>query len=274
MASYFNSSAQTIFTEDFNTLDLLGPAPDTWTVHNVDGQAANFSSSNQTEAALANLFDQYTWVNIALQSDPNRFLLSTSWLQNASVQTNRWLVTPAIDLTSYNDGAITLSFKVRSFSPQYLESLKVHISTTGTEVADFTTQIDATNEIGVDWVTKTVDLSAYIGQTIHIGFQHDATDKLYLGLDDVSVVRGNVSVANFEASSIKIYPNPANNFINFTNTEAIDAVKITDINGRVIRIVELGVAQGQIDIADLNTGVYILTATIDGAEYTTKIVKK
>lgn len=274
VASYFGANAQSIFNEDFNSLDLLGPAPSTWTIHNVDAQAAASDPSNQTSTALAGLFDQYTWANISLSNDPNRFLMSTSWFVDPTVQANRWLITPPIDLTSYNEGPITLTYKTRSFSNQYRESLKVHISTTGSEVANFTNQVDAISQVESDWVTRTIDLSSYIGQTIYIGFQHDSQDMLYLGLDDVSVFRGGVSVANYEASKLRIYPNPANNFVNFTNIEAIDSVKITDINGRVIKNVQLGVAEGQINIGDLNAGMYILTASVNGVEYTTKIVKQ
>jgi len=75
--------------------------------------------------------------------------------------------------------------------------------------------------------------------------------------------------------SFKLYPNPANDVINVSNAaDAIEKVIITDMNGRVVKSVVLGVNDAQINISELSKGVYFLQATSNGASVTEKIVKK
>lgn len=77
-----------------------------------------------------------------------------------------------------------------------------------------------------------------------------------------------------EVTDLKIYPNPVKDVINIVNTTVIDNVIITDMNGRVVKQVVLGVSEGQINISDLSQGVYILNATSNGKSVTEKIVKQ
>lgn len=85
---------------------------------------------------------------------------------------------------------------------------------------------------------------------------------------------GLASVNDHLTSTFSIYPNPANDVINVSYTDAIDGVTITDLNGRVVKQVALGVNEAQINIADLSQGVYILKANSNGKSITEKIVKK
>lgn len=86
---------------------------------------------------------------------------------------------------------------------------------------------------------------------------------------------GVASVNNHLTSAFSIYPNPAKDVINISNvTDAIENVTITDMNGRVVKQVAMGVNEGQINISDLSQGVYILNATSNGKSVTEKIVKK
>ncbi len=86
---------------------------------------------------------------------------------------------------------------------------------------------------------------------------------------------GVASVNNHLTSAFSIYPNPTKDVINISNaTDAIENVTITDMNGRVVKQVVMGVNEGQINISDLSQGVYILNATSNGKSVTEKIVKK
>lgn len=85
---------------------------------------------------------------------------------------------------------------------------------------------------------------------------------------------GLASVNDYSTSKFSIYPNPANDVINVSYADAINTVTITDLNGRIVKQVVLGVNEAQINIADLSQGVYILNATANGKSITEKIVKK
>src|SRR5690606_41835283 len=76
-------------------------------------------------------------------------------------------------------------------------------------------------------------------------------------------------------STLFIYPNPTNNIINiYSSADVIENVTITDINGREIKNVTLGVSEGQINISDLSHGVYILNAVCNGISVSKTFINK
>lgn len=85
-----------------------------------------------------------------------------------------------------------------------------------------------------------------------------------------------INLDEVEMSDFKltIYPNPAKDVININSTTAIENVTITDMNGRIVKNITLGVNEGQINIADLSQGVYILNAVSNGKSVTEKIIKR
>jgi hypothetical protein len=90
----------------------------------------------------------------------------------------------------------------------------------------------------------------------------------------INVVEGTASTEDF-ASNFSVYPNPATNVINVANSaDVINNVTITDLNGRTVKQVTVGVNDAQINISDLAQGVYILNATSNGKSFTQKIVKQ
>jgi len=118
-----------------------------------------------------------------------------------------------------------------------------------------------------------------INRPLYIGFLHDGEGNVgtgYIVVDNVQIYTSSVaSVEGFATSSFSIFPNPAKDVINISNyLDPIQNVKITDLNGRVVKELHLGVAQAQINIADLTQGMYILNATSNGKTVTEKIVKK
>ena len=101
-----------------------------------------------------------------------------------------------------------------------------------------------------------------------LGLTFNGVNMLLEGTSDLSVEL-------LDMDKVKVYPNPANDVINIANAvDSIEKVTITDLNGRVVKTVVLGVNEAQINISDLSQGVYLLNATSNGATVTEKIVKK
>lgn len=118
----------------------------------------------------------------------------------------------------------------------------------------------------------------------HSMFQGEAAHRLAyrfndystgFNVDNIILDDGALSTSNFETFSVSVYPNPATDLINISNsTEVIDNVTFTDLNGRTVKQVVPGVAEAQINISDLAQGIYILNATSNGKSFTQKIVKQ
>jgi hypothetical protein len=80
---------------------------------------------------------------------------------------------------------------------------------------------------------------------------------------------------SFEANGFSVYPNPVND--NFTiengNNISISGLTISDINGRTVKTINVNAIENQINIADLNSGVYFLNIISDKGTATKKIIK-
>ena len=78
------------------------------------------------------------------------------------------------------------------------------------------------------------------------------------------------------SSKFSISPNPANHVVNITNADnmLVNGVTIADLNGRTVKNVSFeGVANAQVNVADLASGLYIMNVTSDKGMATKKFVK-
>jgi len=142
------------------------------------------------------------WLNV--DNDGDTYLWNCSWdLSNHSgsqcassasyvnyvgpLTPDNLLITPALDLTGYS--TVDLSFWTAAQDNSYpSEHFEVWISTTGTDIGDFTDQVIDYTEIDDTWKEHNLGLSGYSGDTIYIAFRHnECTDWYRMNIDDVSV---------------------------------------------------------------------------------------
>jgi hypothetical protein len=85
-----------------------------------------------------------------------------------------------------------------------------------------------------------------------------------------------LSTSEFLTSKFSVSPNPANDFINISNTDNIlvSGISITDLNGRVVKQNTYNnVSDIQVNISDLASGMYMMNIVSDKGAFTKKIVK-
>lgn len=129
---------------------------------------------------------------------------------------------------------------------------------------------DGLTWIGVDSVqhNDVVFLNTTIGFTG--GFNQSAT------VGGISKYTGTVlPTQSFEAAGFSVYPNPVNDSFTIQNGNniAISGLTISDINGRTVKTLDVNAIENQINISDLNSGVYFLNITSDNGSATKKIIK-
>ena len=268
------NAQETVFSENFDNFEEW---PDSeWVQYNEDGNTV----SPDLGAVSAAFTDDAPWALIALNNDPdNVFIASASWFTTPG-QADRWIVSPVIDLSSYTSGSVTLTFNSQSGGNEnFPDGYNLFVSTTGTDIADFGTTPIYQEEAAVsgEWGTQTVDLSDYIGETIHLAWQHNSTDMVMIFIDNVNVVHDtDSSTENFAKLGLNVFPNPVSDMVNITSPEAnIEAVTITDLNGRTVKSINFNnVAETAVDASDLASGIYLMNITANGTVATHKIVKK
>lgn len=91
-----------------------------------------------------------------------------------------WLITPQLAIAAGD----SLKFFTRSWIST--ENLKVYVSTTGTAISNFSTQIMNLQSIGTTYQAVSYNLSAYAGQNIYIGFLWNCVNYGIL-IDDIKI---------------------------------------------------------------------------------------
>ena len=263
LASVFNANAQVVFSDDFND-GLIAP----WTVIDADGDGRN-------------------WSVVQIQDNDGQpvgtpVLRSASW-QTVPLTPNNYVFSPAIDLSGFFPGSGTaeLSWKVMAIDASWdAEQYTLYVGTEAT-VANMLASNTSYNEptlAGVNTLTeRTLDITDWLGQTIYVAFRHHGvSDQFTMEVDDVAVEVTALGTENFFASNFQVYPNPASDVLNVSgrNNMNLTSVQLTDLNGRVVKTQNVGAVSSQLNIADLNAGVYLLKVTSAEGVGTTKIIKR
>lgn len=221
---------------------------------------------------------------------------------------SNWLITPVVSL---QNGDI-ITFYTRTVTPNaspspantYPDRLELRLSTSGafsaapstgsTDLGDFTTLCLSVNpnllltgagSYPGTFTQFSYTVSGLTGVTdCEFGFRYWVTDggptgsnSNIIAIDTVSVDRPTASTADFFSSNFSIFPNPVNDIftVNSKNDATIKSIIVTDINGRVVSEVSpSSVSQTQVNISELNSGVYFVKVQSEAGVGTTKIIKR
>lgn len=259
----FTMNAQTtVWSDDFNDSDISD-----WTLIDADGDTFNWSAVQITDedgnpAAVA----------------PTPVLRSASWSQ-VDLAPNNWAISPAMDLSGAS-GSVTLKWQAMAIDADWDdENYTVYV---GTEATIAHLQASGTtfgeNLSGVNTLTdRSLDVSSFIGQTIYVAFRHhNSGGQFTMEIDNVEVEAETLSINNALAGSFSVYPNPVKDMLNISNSigAEINSVTVSDINGRTVKQVAVNGVESQINIADLNAGVYFVNINSNQGSLTKKIVKQ
>lgn len=240
-------------------------------------QIFNLSASNATNNATSTAADE----EIRNFSPHAGQKCAVSWAgvpstTGGATANNDWLITPALTLGS---SANILTFWVKALSPNFIESYKVGVYTGSgnpTSAANFTIVSSPATLAApfAAWQQVTINLDAYAGQTIKIGFQYMSADKYMFMLDDVKVTAIGVLATNEVSSKAKtasFYPNPTKGEINIKTDKKVKMISIVDMSGRTVMKTESEKA----DISSLPKGTYMIKAEFnDLTSATEKVIKE
>lgn len=93
-------------------------------------------------------------------------------------------------------------------------------------------------------------------------------DNIYLHKNTV------LGTSDFVASNVKFYPNPATNVLNIESSLTIEKVAVYNVLGQEVITKNPQSELVTIDVANLQNGVYVVKATIDGNVTTSRLIKE
>lgn len=210
-------------------------------------------------------FDQdgmtWFWVNDGYGHESNGCYVSMSYDTEEweDIMPNDWLITPLLSIPA--NGAY-LSWWAAAYAEEWPENTyDVLISTTGTGPGDFTSIYSETMETET-FQQRSLDLSAYANQNIHIAFAHhtnteETADSYGLAIDDIVVEAGTGISDNIVKDEILLYPNPVSDVLNISSVEGCDIV-IYNMMGQVVHQEESSNDTIQVDTHAYAAGTYFV----------------
>lgn len=252
---FFTNAQTTVFKEDFE--DEASVAQ--WKIFDRDGDG-----------------ESWEFLNAELNELPNfsgNLAVSFSWYLEAFTPDNL-LESPSIALP--NSNTLSLSFKAAAGDDELFEehyALYI-IPATSTFTGSETPVFEETFDAGYLDVAKivSVDISSYKGQNVKLVFRHYACEDIfYMGIDDVEITdNAGMAVSESIVDAVQVYPNPAVNIIKIKGLEAIQRLKIFDMNGRLV----LENAGSEADVSNLAKGQYILNVHTPSQIVSKKLIKQ
>lgn len=226
-----------------------GVLPECWTIIDADNDEFSWDVLNNAELAFDGDYSMisYSWVDLPLTPD-------------------NYLITPKVELGT-ND---SLYYVVRATDSDFAnENYSILVSTTGTNLADFTDEIFTEVLNSSEYQGRSVDLSAYAGETVYIAFRHhNVSDEFAFNIDAVklpgTIICYPASVFDPEVlENISIYPNPSSGVFNVMNSGAAEQyiIRVIDMTGKVVSADNVMLNNGtqhQIDLNDFADGFYTI----------------
>ena len=233
--------------------------PTNYSIVDNDFNAPNSQVANFTSA----------WIGTVDPEDStNKVAAATSYFSLEDTA-SRWLITPALSLSSFGN---FISWKAKSHDPSFPDNYMVLVSTTDNQISSFTDTIGDIEQENFEWTEREVNLSenGYNSQTIYVAFVNTTFDGYILYLDSVQArIEDPVGNIELQSISVKMYPNPTNDFCIIDCEKPIKSIKISDFNGRLISTLE----EQTIDLRNYKSGIYFISLNIENQIITKRIVK-
>jgi len=266
----FTMNAQ-IFFDDFNgeTVDAL--TFDQWESIDFDGDGENWEVFDADATGLA-------WLMTGLGVD------SDSWEQ-APFTPDNWLVTKdPIDLTSVT--GTTISFIVGTYQTNgtFIDDKYSIYMTETNDIADLLTATPIDTRLVSDDMTAdaadgsassalvTIDASAFDGQSVYLTFRHfDSVDINSVLLDDITV-DGILGTTDESFNNFNYFIN-ANSQLVLSASTSLENVQLFNLLGQQVVSQKLSNTNETVDIASLNSGIYVAKVSVEGRTKSFKIIK-
>lgn len=268
LTNNYAGAACPVFVEGAESFEE-GVLPDCWKAIDADGDTHNwnvlsFDESDNPAFHGAHVMGSFSYDNASL----------------SPLTPDNYLITPRLNIGSGD----SLYYVVRGLDPDYpIETYSVLVSTTGTDVADFTeVLLTETVQSVTWWLPRTIDFSAYEEQNIYIAFRHhNSSDQYAIILDAIAlpgIVDCNPSTVEkvVEAVESKSYPNPATTEINVvSDLHGAAIITVFDAVGRQVVKTKTQLSKKVLpqNIEKLESGAYIIQIQTGNKVTTQRFIK-
>ena len=281
----FAMNAQvTIWEESFESFDdfIIADIGD-WSQFDVDASptygSTDFEFENEAYTGTAIVFN----ASAMDDADPGDPQDRTAWLARTgekglymfaatSLLNDDYIITPQINLTGATGSNI--SFWGKSLTDAFgLERFEVLLSTSGTNIADFTENLSGgEQQAPLDYTEYSYDLSAYDGQQVYIAIHYMAQDSFVFQMDDFVAEAATLGLDDNNLPSLTYMV--SNNILELRNNVPLSNISLYNALGQEVVAQKLSSTSETVNISALASGVYIANVVADDQNRTIKIVKR
>lgn len=201
------------------------------------------------------------------------FTLAADW-DTSEIHIIGLLFDPAGDVD--NAGEIDLSEAdiLEEFLVQCPQAVSLNFNDDGSLMPDFTSLV--TN--GTTCVPNTVTLvqSPAAGTTLTVG----NNPVTFTGTDDCGNTNtctfnvtyvNNLSVIETNGNTIKFFPNPTEDMLNFSvNNAKVSTIRIISMDGKILKTKKIDALTGTVSLADLKTGIYEIEFMLENGSHSSR----
>jgi hypothetical protein len=192
-----------------------------------------------------------------------------------------------VTLSGTTNPEVNLKYRLESTSWEADDNLKVYVEITGCASAPATVTLLDVSGTALDALegpiqTLSTNLSTYIGCIAGLVVEYNSNSSAEeMLLDDINFTQGDLLSTLSTSNQIldkafTVTPNPSNGLITIRNSGvAIDNVKVTDLNGRILANYNLNgtTDNKQLNLSSiLSSGMYLMTISSKDASTVKKIV--
>lgn len=239
------------WTEDFESAELPN-LPECWTKGNGNWEltdAVSFSNpynGTQYIRVYNNVVNGYMWTP-GFELEANESYDFSTFVQGDGY--DGWSVTMVSNTTPKSEGAVQLG--------------DVYNVAAGTGIQPY----EQMTRAFVPTVSGTYFFAVQVNE-------NSTAAPYYLAFDDFALEGSDLGNPEFGTNVFTVYPNPVKDILNLSYTENITEVAVFNLLGQQVVVKTINANKGQIDMAGLAAGSYLVKITADNQVKTIKIVKQ
>ncbi len=173
---------------------------------------------------------------------------------------------------------VTVEFKTRLYSTGTAEQMNFNLTVGDSQSAagQATVVQSFSNSNDAAYTTHTATYTAPSSGIYYFGIHNNtpqATTQTFLFLDSI-ILTTNLSSSDNSLSGFSVYPNPVTTSLMISNPNNVEVknISITDVNGRMVKNQQGALTQ--VNVSDLNAGVYFVTIEAAEGKTTKKFIKQ
>lgn len=262
----FVDPTSTPYTEDFTDAVLCGKSKDkTYQYY------SSVLNSVEISGFASNLDENDPDNNIYGYFDPpiNLFDLPLSYgvKQNSTYAGKYVLGTTELALTGTVTTEVDGSGTIITPAGTFENVLRIHVQLTETGLAG--QQVDRYIYVSEDyrfWIA--------LHEEITVSLIGDVNIQKWYAVNPISLSQSSVAI-DTEMTTLNLFPNPTEDILTINSRNRIETVQIFDAKGKLVATANLnGNTSHQMDVSNLNAGIYNVVTSSEGVFTTTKFIKK